>query len=126
MLIDKYYHINGQTCFKINGQTCFKNCSSCEVEWLDDQCSLEYERCETCKVNGIYTKWVIDQWRLDNGLLWSIDNKPIILNKNKIRRLHIRDLEKKYKKALKKANVIKKELKQFVLNSYFQMYSKSD
>ena len=105
---DKYYHIGGQICLK--------DCSTCAVEWLDDQCSTEYERCEACKVGDVYTKWAVNKWGRDNGQLWNIGGKPIVLDKDKIKQLHIEDLEERYTETIKKAAAIQEELIQLKYN----------
>lgn len=46
-----------------------KKCYNCEVEHLDEHCSLEPERCDSCKINNIYTKFKINQWALNNNYL---------------------------------------------------------
>lgn len=54
-----------------DGKIYDKKCYNCVVEWLDDQCSTEQARCNSCIVNDVYTQWEIDQWRLDNNQLHS-------------------------------------------------------
>ena len=58
-----------------DGKVYDKKCYNCQVEWLDDQCSTEQERCDSCKVDGIYTKWEINQWQLENGQLLPTEEK---------------------------------------------------
>lgn len=46
-----------------------KKCYNCEVEYLDDECSLEPERCNSCRINGVYTKFKVNIWGLLNNQL---------------------------------------------------------
>jgi len=68
-------HANDPLYYYANGKVYDKKCYNCIVEWLDDQCSHEQSRCDSCKVNGVYTKWEINQWQLDNGQLTTSDEK---------------------------------------------------
>ena len=52
-----------------NGKVYDKKCYNCVVEWLDDECSHEQERCDSCIIDGVCTKWEINQWCLDNNQL---------------------------------------------------------
>lgn len=47
-----------------NGKIYDKKCFNCIVEWLDDQCSLEQERCDSCIVDGVCTKEEL-RWKLE-------------------------------------------------------------
>ena len=41
----------------IDGKVYDKKCYTCVVEWLDDQCSTEQDKCDSCIIDGVYTKW---------------------------------------------------------------------
>ena len=60
-----------------NGKIYDKKCYNCGVEWLDDQCSTEQARCDSCIIDGVCTKWEVDQWCLDNNQLYTSKLKGV-------------------------------------------------
>ena len=54
---------NGQYYVTGEGRIYPMNCYTCEVDWLDDDYSYEGERCASCIIKGIATKW---KWKIGN------------------------------------------------------------
>jgi len=77
MKVKKPDNNNDPLYYYANGKVYDKKCYNCGVEWLDDQCSTEQARCDSCKIDGIYTKWEVNKWGLDNNQLTVSDNKIV-------------------------------------------------
>lgn len=44
-------------------------CYNCEVEWLDDDCSIEQNRCDRCRAGKNLPYFKVSMWHLSNNQL---------------------------------------------------------
>ncbi len=76
--IDPYLKMNSSEYYQAkDGKIYDKMCYNCRVKWLGElrENSLEQDRCDSCIVDNIHTKWEIDQQRLDNNRLNTIHER---------------------------------------------------